>query len=101
METVYSSETLTVHETTQRLVQKYSYLYIVSNVWSHRVPAAVVWVLFQMRLYEICGGQTAAVAGFLRVFLLSLPIFILSNVRHPFMIVKSIQNNLETDSVVK
>lgn len=103
MEIVYSSETLsTVHESTPRLIQNYSsYLYIVSNVWSRRVPTAVVLVLFQIRLCEICGGQTAAVARFLRVLLFSLPIFISSNVQHPFIILKSTQNNLDTDSVFK
>jgi hypothetical protein len=49
----------------------------IAQAVSHWLPTAAAWVQSRVWSSEICGGQSGAGAGFLRVLRFPLPIFIL------------------------
>jgi hypothetical protein len=54
----------------------------IAQAVSRRLPTAAARVRTQVRLCEICGGQSGTWAGFLRVLLFPLPILIPQTASH-------------------
>jgi hypothetical protein len=76
----------------------------IAQAVSCRLPKASAHVRSQVRLYEICGGQNGALAGFLLVLQFPMPILIPPIASYSLISLSSRLQSLHilgTDSVVK